>query len=57
VQIQNPDGKKSNVVSLVVAAPNSSDELIALSSSAPAASGKDVVVVEPTNRGNLRARE
>jgi len=51
VQIQNPDGKKSNVVSLVVAAPNSSDELIALSSSAPAASGKDVVVVEPTTAG------
>jgi len=51
VQIQNPDGKKSNAVSLVVAAPNSSDELIALSSSAPAASGKDVVVVEPTTAG------
>src|SRR4029077_13397006 len=32
VQIQNPSGTKSNAVSLVVAAPNSSDEVIALSS-------------------------
>jgi len=51
VQIQNPDGKKSNAVSLVVAAPNSSDEVIALSSAVPAASGKDIVVVEPTTAG------
>lgn len=51
VQIQNPDGKKSNAVSLVVAAPNSSDEVIALTSGAPAASGKDIVVVEPTTAG------
>ncbi len=51
VQIQNPDGKKSNAVLLVVAAPNSSDEVIALSSAAPAASGKDIVVVEPTTAG------
>ena len=51
VQIQNPDGKKSNAVSLVVAAPNNSDEAIALSSGAPAASGKDIVVVEPTTAG------
>src|SRR6266850_10728 len=51
VQIQNPDGKKSNAVSLVVAAPNSSDEVIALSSAAPTASGKDIVVVEPTTAG------
>jgi hypothetical protein len=51
VQIQNPDGKKSNAVSLVVAVPNNSDEVIALSSGAPAASGKDIVVVEPTTAG------
>jgi len=51
VQIQNPDGKKSNAVSLVVVAPNSSDEVIALTSGAPAASGKDIVVVEPTTAG------
>lgn len=51
VQIQNPDGKKSNAVSLVVAAPNSSDDVIALSSAVPAVTGKDIVVVEPTTAG------
>ncbi len=51
VQIQDPDGKKSNAVLLVVAAPNSSDEVITLSSATPAASGKDIVVVEPTTAG------
>jgi hypothetical protein len=51
VQIQNPDGKKSNTVRLVVAAPNSSDEVIALSSAVPAVTGKDIVVVEPTTAG------
>lgn len=51
VQIQNPDGTKSNVVPLVVAAPNFSDEVIVLSSSAPSATGKDIVVVEPTTAG------
>lgn len=51
VQIQNPSGTKSNAVSLVVAAPNNSDEVIALSSAAPSATGKDIVVVEPTTAG------
>ncbi len=51
IQVQNPDGTRSNVVSLVVAAPNTSDEVIALSSSAPDATGKDIVVVEPTTAG------
>ncbi|HET7184008.1 MAG TPA: hypothetical protein VFI82_04945 [Terriglobales bacterium] len=51
VQIQNPNGTASNVVSLVVATPNRSDEVIALSSAAPAASGKDIVVVDPTTGG------
>jgi hypothetical protein len=51
IQIQNPDGTKSNVVSLVVAAPNASDEVIALSSAAPNATGKDIVVVDPTTAG------
>ena len=51
VQIQNPNGTKSNAVALVVAAPNPSDEVIALSSSAPAATGKDIVVVDPTTAG------
>jgi len=51
VQIQNPNGTKSNAVALIVAAPNASDEVIALSSSAPSATGKDIVVVDPTTAG------
>jgi len=51
VQIQNPDGTRSNTVALVVAAPNVSDEVITLSIAAPAATGKDIVVVDPTTAG------
>ena len=51
VQIENPDGKKSNAVSLVVAIPNASDDVTALSSSSPTATGKDIVVVDPTTAG------
>jgi hypothetical protein len=51
IQIQNPNGTKSNAVLLIVAAPNVSDEVIALSSGAPAATGKDIVVVDPTTAG------
>jgi len=51
VQIQNPSGTASNVVSLVVAAPNASDAVIALSSSAPTATGENIVVVDPTTAG------
>jgi hypothetical protein len=51
VQIQNPGGTKSNAVTLVVAAPNVSDEVIALTSETPSATGKDIVVVEPTTAG------
>jgi hypothetical protein len=51
VQIQNPNGTKSNAVSLVVMTPNASDEVISLTSSSPAATGKDIVVVEPTTAG------
>jgi hypothetical protein len=51
VQLQNPDGSISNVLALVVAAPNMSDEAIALSAAVPSATGKDIVVVEPTTAG------
>ena len=51
VQMQNPDGTKSAVVSLVAATPNPSDEVISLSSTAPVATGKDIVVVDPTTAG------
>jgi hypothetical protein len=51
VQVRNPSGTKSNMVSLVAAAPNASDEVIALTSGAPFATAKDIVVVEPTTAG------
>ena len=51
VQIENPGGTKSNVVELVVAAPNSSDASIALTASAPEATGQNIVVVDPTTAG------
>ncbi|HEV1994988.1 MAG TPA: hypothetical protein VGR03_11710 [Candidatus Acidoferrum sp.] len=51
IQMQNPNGTKSNAVALIVAAPNVSDEVIALSSAAPSATGKDIVVVDPTTAG------
>jgi len=50
-QIQDPGGSQSNAVSLVVAVPNPSDEVIALSTGAPLATGKDIVLVEPTTVG------
>ena len=51
VQLQNPSGTTSNAVSLIVVTPNPSDEVISLTSSSPAAAGKDIVVVDPTTAG------
>lgn len=51
VQVQNPGGTQSNAVSLIVAVPNASDDVISLSAGAPEVSGKDIVVVEPTTAG------
>jgi hypothetical protein len=51
VQIRNPDNSTSNSVSLIVAAPNLSDELISVTSAAPSATGKDIIVVDPTTAG------
>jgi hypothetical protein len=51
VQIQNPSGANSNAVSLVVAIPNISNDVIALSSASPASIGMDIVVVDPTTAG------
>jgi hypothetical protein len=51
VQVENPDGTRSNAVSLVVAVPNVSDDVISLSAGAPEVLGKDMVVVEPTTAG------
>jgi hypothetical protein len=51
VQVQNPNGLKSNTVALVVAAPNTSDKIVALTSASPESDGNDIVVVEPTTEG------
>ncbi len=51
VQVQNPDGRRSNAVALIVALPNVSDEVISLTAGFPDATGKDIVVVEPTTAG------
>jgi hypothetical protein len=51
IQIRNPDNTTSNSVSLIVVAPNSSDEIISLTSASPTVAAKDIVVVEPTTAG------
>lgn len=51
VQIQNPDGGKSNAVPIIVATPNISDDAIVLTAGLPTAIGRDIVVVEPTTAG------
>jgi hypothetical protein len=51
VRVKNPDGTLSNSVSLVVLAAPGSEEVIALTAAAPGASGKDLVVVQPTTAG------
>jgi hypothetical protein len=51
VQIQNPDGKKSNSVLLVVVALDGSSDTITLTANTPAVTGKDIIVVDPTTAG------
>jgi hypothetical protein len=51
VQIQNPDKSTSNVVQLAVVAPGSSEDVITLTSASPAATGKDITVVDLTTSG------
>ncbi len=51
VQVRNPDNSTSNSVSLIVAARNPSDEIISLTSAAPSATSKDIVVVDPSTAG------
>jgi len=51
VQVQNPDSTASQIVQMVVVLPGTVDDPIILSSSAPAATGKDITVVEPTTAG------
>src|SRR5438477_5975457 len=42
---------QSNIVSLAVLAPNIGDAVITLTDAAPAATGEDIIVVEPTTAG------
>lgn len=51
VQIQNSASAKSNAVSLLAVMPANSDDLISLTSASPVATGKDIVVVDPTTAG------
>jgi hypothetical protein len=53
LQVQNPGspGALSNPVPLVVVPFTTNEDVIPLSSAQPSASGKDVIVVEPTNAG------
>jgi hypothetical protein len=49
--MQSPTGTLSNIVSLVVVAPGTTDDVISLTSSTPVVSGKIIIVVEPTTAG------
>jgi hypothetical protein len=51
IQVKNPESMASQTVSLVIVQPSAADDVIQLSTSAPAAIGKDIVVVEPTTAG------
>src|SRR4029077_14842853 len=51
IQVRNPDNTTSNSVGLLVIAPNVSDEFISLTSAAPVATSKDIIVVDPTTAG------
>jgi hypothetical protein len=51
VQVRNPDNTTSNSVPLIITASNTSDEIISLTSAAPSATTKDIIVVEPTTAG------
>jgi hypothetical protein len=52
VQMQNPDATFSNIVSFVVAQDFPAPDVIALTEAAPSASGKDIIVVEPSAAGS-----
>ena len=51
IQVKNPNSAASNTVQMVIVAPSTVPDAIPLSSSAPAATGKDIMVVEPTTAG------
>jgi hypothetical protein len=51
IQVQNPDAATSHTVQLVVVPASTENDVIALTSASPAATGKDITVVEPTTAG------
>lgn len=51
VQVENPGASSSNIVDLVIVTPGSGEDVIKLTSSSTAATGKDITVVEPTSAG------
>jgi hypothetical protein len=51
VQIVNPDAGKSNAGGLVIVASGNGEDVAPLTSSSPAATGKDITVIEPTSAG------
>jgi hypothetical protein len=52
VQIQNPDSTFSTIVNFVVAADAPAPDVISLTPANPTASGKDIIVVEPSAAGS-----
>ena len=57
VRLQNPDGSLSNTVTFIVLSPGAGADVIALTPSAPTASGKDIPVVELSTNGGSGATE
>ena len=51
IHVKNPNAEISNAVYIVIVSPGATPDVIALSSTAPAATGKDITVVEPTTSG------
>jgi hypothetical protein len=51
VEVKNPDAATSNTVNLVIVTPGTANDVISLSAAAPTATGKDIIVVEPTTAG------
>jgi len=51
LQIRNPDATLSNQVAFVVVQLATTEDVIALTAAAPSATGKDIVVVEPSTAG------
>jgi hypothetical protein len=52
VQMQNPDGTFSNIVTFVVAQDTPTADVIPLTLSSHSATGKDIIVVEPSAAGS-----